>query len=102
MTAAWGDYDALIVPTAAAPAWRAEDEAPPGLTPTTQGMFGAWVNAAGLPGISVPGQPHPDGRPIGVQIVAPFGHDAVVLEIARRLETLAPWADRWPALASTV
>jgi aspartyl-tRNA(Asn)/glutamyl-tRNA(Gln) amidotransferase subunit A len=102
VTAAWSDYDALIVPTAAAPAWRAEDDAPPGLTPATQGMFGAWVNAAGLPGISVPGQPHPDGRPIGVQIVAPFGHDAVVLEIAQRLEALAPWADRWPALASTV
>jgi aspartyl-tRNA(Asn)/glutamyl-tRNA(Gln) amidotransferase subunit A len=102
VTASWGDYDALILPTAAAPAWRAEDEAPPGLTPATQGMFGAWVNAAGLPGISVPGQPHPDGRPIGVQIVAPFGHDAVVLEIADRLEALAPRADRWPALASTV
>ena len=102
LTAAWGEYDALIAPTAAAPAWRAEDEAPPGLTPATQGMFGAWVNAAGLPGISVPGQPHPDRRPIGVQIVAPFGHDAVVLEIAQRLETLAPWADRWPAMAITV
>jgi aspartyl-tRNA(Asn)/glutamyl-tRNA(Gln) amidotransferase subunit A len=102
VTAAWGDYDVLIVPTAAAPAWRAEDEAPPGLTPATQGMFGAWVNAAGLPGLSVPGAPHPDGRPIGVQIVAPFGHDAVVLEIAHRLETLAPRADRWPALAMTV
>jgi aspartyl-tRNA(Asn)/glutamyl-tRNA(Gln) amidotransferase subunit A len=102
LTAAWGEYDVLIAPTAAAPAWRAEDEAPPGLTPATQGMFGAWVNAAGLPGISVPGQPHPDRRPIGVQIVAPFGHDAVVLEIAQRLETLAPWADRWPAMALTV
>jgi aspartyl-tRNA(Asn)/glutamyl-tRNA(Gln) amidotransferase subunit A len=102
VTEAWGEYDALILPTAAAPAWRAEDEAPPGLTPATQGMFGAWINAAGLPGISVPGQPHPDGRPIGVQIVAPFGHDAVVLEIAQRLENLAPWADRWPAMASTL
>ena len=102
ITAAWGDYDALILPTAAAPAWRAEDEAPPGLTTATQGMFGAWVNAAGLAGLSVPGQPHPDGRPVGVQIVAPFGHDAVVLEIGERLETLAPWADRWPKLASTV
>jgi Asp-tRNA(Asn)/Glu-tRNA(Gln) amidotransferase A subunit family amidase len=102
VTTAWGEYDALLVPTAAAPAWCAEDEAPPGLTPATQGMFGAWINAAGLPGISVPGQPHPDGRPIGVQIVAPFGHDEVVLEIGRRLEMLAPWADRWPALALTV
>jgi aspartyl-tRNA(Asn)/glutamyl-tRNA(Gln) amidotransferase subunit A len=102
ITTAWGDYDALICPTAPAPAWRAEDEAPPGLSPATQGMFGAWINAAGLPGISVPGQPHPDGRPIGVQIVAPFGHDAVVLELAQRLETIAPWADRWPAMALSV
>lgn len=102
LTTNWGDYDALIVPAAAAPAWRAEDEAPPGLTPAMQGMFGAWVNAAGLPGISVPGQPHPDGRPIGVQIVAPFGRDDVVLDIAQRWETLAPWADRWPAMALAV
>lgn len=100
--AAWGDYDALILPAAAAPAWLAEDEAPPGLTPATQSMFGAWVNAMGYCGISVPGQPHPDGRPIGVQIVAPFGQDDLVLEIAQRLETLAPWADRWPALAASV
>jgi aspartyl-tRNA(Asn)/glutamyl-tRNA(Gln) amidotransferase subunit A len=102
VTAAWGEYDALILPAAAAPAWPAEDEAPPGLTTATQSMFGAWVNAAGLAGISVPGEPHPDGRPIGVQIITPFGHDAVALEIARRLEALTPWADRWPALASTV
>jgi aspartyl-tRNA(Asn)/glutamyl-tRNA(Gln) amidotransferase subunit A len=101
VTAAWGEYDALICPAAAAPAWRAEDEAPPALSPATQGMFGAWINAAGLPGISVPGQPHPDGRPIGVQIVAPFGDDAIVLQLAERLETLAPWADRWPAMALT-
>lgn len=100
--AAWGDYDVLLLPAAAAPAWKAEDEAPPGLTPATQSMFGAWVNAMGYCGISVPSQPHPDGRPIGVQIVAPFGHDAIVLEVARRLETLAPWEDRWPELASSV
>lgn len=100
--AAWGEYDALILPAAAAPAWKAEDDAPPGLTPATQSMFGAWVNAMGMTGISVPGQPHPDGRPIGVQIVAPFGHDAIVLDIAQRLETNAPWPDRWPGLASEV
>lgn len=99
VTANWGDYDALVIPTGAAPAWRAEDEAPPGLTSATQGMFCGWVNAAGLASISVPGMPHPDGRPIGVQIVAPFGGDALVLEIARRLERASPWVDRWPAMA---
>jgi aspartyl-tRNA(Asn)/glutamyl-tRNA(Gln) amidotransferase subunit A len=65
-------------------------------------MFCGWVNAAGLAAISVPGLPHPDGRPLGVQLVAPFGGDAVVLELARRLEVANPWSDRWPALASEV
>jgi hypothetical protein len=37
-----------------------------------------------------------------VQIVAPFGHDAVALEIARRPEAVPPRADRWLALASAV
>ena len=104
VTAAWGapsrPWDALVMPTAAAPAWRVEDEAPPGLTAAGQGLFCGWVNAAGLPGISIPGAPHPDGRPIGVQIVAPFGGDAVVMEIARRIEAAQPWAERWPDLAS--
>ncbi len=104
VTAAWAApdraWDALVMPSAAAPAWRAEEEAPPGSTPATQGMFCGWVNAAGLPGISIPGAPHPDGRPIGVQIVAPFGGDAVIMEIARRIEAVKPWAERWPELAS--
>ncbi len=101
VTAAWrapdAAWDALVMPTAAAPAWLAEEEAPPGLTAAGQGMFCGWVNAAGLPGISIPGAPHPDGRPIGVQIVAPFGGDTVVMDIARRIEA----AERWPELAST-
>jgi aspartyl-tRNA(Asn)/glutamyl-tRNA(Gln) amidotransferase subunit A len=99
VTAHWGDYDALLLPTGAAPAWKAEDEAPPGLTAATQGMFCGWVNAAGMPGLSIPATPHPDGRPIGLQLVAPFGGDALLLNLACRYEAAAPWADRWPALA---
>ncbi len=104
VSANWEAFDAFVTPTAPAPAWPAEAEHPariggrPGSAPT-QGMFGGWVNATGSAAISVPGRPHPDGRPIGVQIVAPFGADAVVLELARRLERAAPWAQRWPALA---
>jgi Asp-tRNA(Asn)/Glu-tRNA(Gln) amidotransferase A subunit family amidase len=64
-------------------------------------MFCGWVNAVGYPGLSVPVAQHPDGRPVGMQIVAQFGNDAVVLEIARRLETVTPWDSRWPALADT-
>jgi Asp-tRNA(Asn)/Glu-tRNA(Gln) amidotransferase A subunit family amidase len=54
----------------------------------------------GFAGMSIPGHPSPDGRPIGVQLVAPFGADAVIIEIARHLEQAMPWQDRWPALAT--
>ncbi len=103
----WGDYDAILTPTTAAPAWQAELDAPPviGGKPGnggTLGMFCGWVNAMGYAGLSVPGRPHPDGRPIGLQIVAPFGRDGIALEIGRQLEKAMPWADRWPALATSL
>ena len=63
-------------------------------------MFCGWVNAMGYAGLSVPGRPSADGRPIGVQIVAPAGADEVVIEIAQALEQAAPWKDCWPSLAT--
>lgn len=103
-SANWGGYDALLIPTAAAPAWKAEQDAPPTIAGrpgnnATQGMFCGWVNAMGYSGLSVPGHPHPDGRPIGMQIVAPFGQDGIGIEIGRQLESALPWSQRWPSLA---
>lgn len=102
--ARWGDFDALLLPTTPAPAWSAELDAPPTIggkpgSGATQGMFCGWVNALGFSGLNVPGLPHPDGRPVGLQIVAPFGRDGVAVEIGRQLEGHLPWADRWPAMA---
>lgn len=104
VSANWGDFDAFAMPTAPAPAWAAEQEHPAEIggrsgIAATQGMFCGWVNAAGCPGISIPVAPHPDGRPIGLQFVAPFGHETVLLGLARRLEEALPWANRWPLLA---
>lgn len=90
VSAGWGDYDALLMPSAAAPAWPAEDEFPreidgrPG-HPRAMNVFSTWVNAMGYPGLNVPGTPHPDGRPIGVQLVGRFGTEPLLFEIARRL-----------------
>ncbi len=100
LSAAWGEFDVLAMPTAPAPAWPVEAEHPPEVANATmQGMFCGWVNAAGYPGISLPAPPHPDGRPIGLHLVARFGAEALLLDLAERLEAAAPWADRWPALA---
>jgi aspartyl-tRNA(Asn)/glutamyl-tRNA(Gln) amidotransferase subunit A len=99
----WGSFDALLLPTTAAPAWPAEDEFPtiggqPG-SGATQAMFCGWVNALGFSGLNVPGRPHPDGRPIGLQLVAPFGRDGITMQIGQELERSLPWAHRWPSLA---
>jgi Asp-tRNA(Asn)/Glu-tRNA(Gln) amidotransferase A subunit family amidase len=103
----WGDFDALLLPTAASPAWNADLDAPPTIggkpgSVTTQGMFCGWVNAMGFSGLNVPGLPHADGRPIGLQIVAPFGSDGTSLKIGRQLEAKMPWRDRWPKMAEAL
>lgn len=100
----WGAYDALLAPTTAAPAWPVELDVPAtiaGRPPKsgTQSMFCGWLNAMGYPGLNVPGHPHPDGRPVGMQIIAPFGCDGIAIEIGRQLERRTGWSDRWPAMA---
>ncbi len=90
VSARWGAHDALLLPSAAAPAWPVEREFPafidgqPGHA-RAQNVFATWVNAMGWPGLTVPGQPHPDGRPIGVQLVGSHGSEALLFELARRL-----------------
>ncbi|WP_424810931.1 amidase [Roseococcus sp. YIM B11640] len=90
VSAAWGAYDLLLMPSAAAPAWPAEDEFPreidgkPG-HPRAMNVFSTWVNAVGYPGLNVPGETHPDGRPIGVQLVGRYGAEKLLFEVARLL-----------------
>jgi len=98
------DFDAFLLPSAPSPAWPAEAQAPstigglPG-TVATQGMFCAWVNALGYCGLNVPGKPHSDGRPIGVQLVVRRGDDGLAIALADRLEKANPWRDRWPPIS---
>jgi Asp-tRNA(Asn)/Glu-tRNA(Gln) amidotransferase A subunit family amidase len=104
-SARWGDFDALVLPVNPVPAWPVETDHPTEIDgktvgPGVQGMFCGWVNAMGYAGMSVPGRPSADGRPIGVQLVAPAGADDVIIELARDLEAVAPWQDRWPPLAT--
>jgi amidase len=58
--------------------------------------FTALINATGNPAISLPLQWSEDGLPIGVQLIAPFGREDVLLRVAAQLEQAHPWADRLP------
>lgn len=99
-----GDFDALILPVNPVRAWPLETDHPTEIDgklvgAAVQGMFCGWVNAMGYAGMSVPGRPSADGRPIGIQLVASTGADEVIIDMAHRLEAVAPWKDRWPPMA---
>jgi len=51
-------------------------------------------NVTGSPALSLPLGRTADGLPIGVQVVAPHGHEARLLALAYELEEAAPWPHR--------
>lgn len=56
--------------------------------------FAAPLNATGNPAISLPLLESEEGLPVGIQLVAPFGREDVLIRIAAQLEQAHPWADR--------
>ena len=61
------------------------------------GAFTALFNVTGQPAISLPLHTTEDGLPVGIQLVAPFGREDLLIAVAAQLERAAPWADRAPA-----
>jgi amidase len=70
-------------------------------------VWSAWesflpiFNATGQPAISLPLHHSDSGLPIGMQLVAGFGHEALLLRLAAALEQALPWRDRIPPIHVT-
>ena len=100
----WHDgWDLLLTPTLGEPpvvlGTFANDPKTP-LAPMARAAqyvpFTPAFNASGQPAISLPLHWTPDGLPVGVQLVAAYGREDVLLRVAAQLETAQPWAHRHP------
>lgn len=97
-------YDIVLTPTAASLPWPATETHPLAIDgkpvgPRGSAVFTGFVNAAGVPAITLPCAPAANGLPIGVQLIGPLGADGMLCALAAQFERVAPWAQRWPAIA---
>jgi amidase len=104
----WDEHDLLLTPTMALPPapigeiGNGDEEVPlmPIVRATPYAIFTAGFNSSGQPAISLPLHWSEDGLPIGVQLVAAYGREDLLIRVAAQLEQAQPWADRWPELAA--
>jgi amidase len=61
------------------------------------GLFTMPFSITGQPAISLPMSVSQTGLPIGIQLVAAFGREDLLLRVSAQLEATRPWRDRWPA-----
>ncbi len=97
-------FDVAVMPTVATLPLRLGADRPPGEDHTARARL-AWAsfvypwNLAGFPAISIPGGFSGGGLPIGVQIVGPGRADALILRLARQVESAHGWLDSYQNLA---
>jgi amidase len=100
-------YDLLLTPTIAQPpppiGWMMSGTvAESGQRLRSLMQYTSQFNVTGQPAISLPLHWSADGLPIGVQLVASFGREDVLLRVAAQLEVAAPWSGKRPAIYGLV
>lgn len=106
-TAGGGQFDLLLTPTLPKLPARIGELVPVPGEPLAGFMrsgeyvtYTAPFNATGQPAISLPLHWTDAGLPVGVQLVAAYGREDVLLRVASQLEEARPWAGRRPPMAT--
>jgi amidase len=97
----WSSHDLLLTPTLGAPppelGWfTAQGPEGEGRRVVSFIPYTAQFNMTGQPAVSVPMHWTPDGLPVGVQLVASYGREDLLVQIASQLEQAEPWHERRP------
>jgi amidase len=101
MAAWWTEFDLLLTPTVGAPppelGWfTAAGPEEEGARVASFIPYTAQFNLTGQPAVSLPLHWTPGGLPVGVQLVAAYGREDVLVRVASQLEQAAPWSGRHP------
>ena len=98
-------WDLLLTPTTAGRATPlgtfANDPDSPLAPMFRAGQFSSFTpayNSSGQPAISLPLHRTPEGLPIGIQLVAAYGREDLLIRVASQLEQAAPWAHLRPTV----
>ena len=92
MFAVYDSVDLLVMPTMPITAFAAQAEVPAGGELTAALPWITWTpytypfNITGQPAITLPCGFEPQGLPVGLQVVGPWGHDLRVLDFAERCQ----------------
>ncbi|MFC5264281.1 allophanate hydrolase [Kribbella qitaiheensis] len=78
----WAQLDALLLPVTSTHPTLAEVAADPIGVNSQLGRFTNMVNLLDLCAVAFPGPARADGLPFGIQLLAPAGHDDVVIDLA--------------------
>ncbi len=99
----WVEHDVLVTPTLGQLPPLIGALTPPADDPlSTQGKtallvpFTTHFNVSGQPAISLPLHSSENGLPVGVQLVAAYGREDLLLQLAGQLEQEVDWARRRP------
>jgi amidase len=100
-----GGFDLLVTPTIAAPSPKIGELVPNPAAPMDAFMrsgnlliYLAPFNVTGQPAVSLPLHWNDAGLPIGVQLVAAYGREDVLIRAASQLEQAVEWGKRRPAV----